>query len=129
MRPAWTILRRGRGWLLTIAIATGVVSGLAGLVWTWLLPPSGGLTASVAFAVCLWVVLFAAGAAVLALVDRRARRRTRLLVLLTIALVVLCGAPPGWFWTFAGDHGPEAPDLSARLTGLSQFLMTGRRWV
>jgi len=99
------VARRWR-WLVVLAVVTGLLSAATGLVWNWLLPPTGGAAASLVFVVGLWVLLFAASVTVVVLVDRRPRRRVVVVTLLAV-LVALQGAPAGWFWTFAVSHGPD----------------------
>lgn len=102
----WSLVVRRRRWLVLVAVATGLLSGATGVVWNWLLPPSGGVVASFVFAVGLWILLFGAVVTVVVLVDRRPRRRV-VVVTLLVMLVALPGAPAGWFWTFAVSHGPD----------------------
>jgi len=97
----WTrvcdIVKRRRLRLIAIAVTAGLLAAISGGVWTWLLPPSGGLRASAAFVVGLWLALVGAGATLVVLADQRPRRRITLLSSLAVAMVVLCCVPAGWF--------------------------------
>ncbi len=85
---AGDIMKRRRLRLIAIAVPAGFFAAIAGAVWTWLLPPSGGLRASAGFVIGLWVALVVAGTTLAVLADQR----------------------PGWFWTFAVSHGPQGAD-------------------
>ncbi len=107
------IARRRWVWLIVIPIVAGLVTVPVAVVLGWLLPPTGGLRAVVAYAVALWLALVLVGVAVVVLVDQRPPRRVVLLALAGVVTVPCCGVPGTTFWTFAVSHGPEGADCPA----------------
>ncbi len=67
-------IARRRVWLIVIPIVAGLVTVPVAVVLGWLLPPTGGLRAMVAYAVTLWLALVLVGLAVVVLADQRPPR-------------------------------------------------------